>query len=99
MANTYCSLKIIFLFTFVLSLSIWICGSNTDQKNLGYGRNGIILLVQRFDTLFSYWSGGASEIAHSIIPVIEAAGGQVLVRANVTGMDHHIHSLLHYPRY
>lgn len=33
-----------------------------------------------------YPIGGASEIAHSIIPVIEAAGGQVLVRANVTAM-------------
>jgi hypothetical protein len=30
-------------------------------------------------------AGGASEIAFTIIPVIEAAGGKVLVRANVTG--------------
>ena len=32
--------------------------------------------------------GGASEIAYNIIPVIEAAGGKVLVRANVTGINH-----------
>ena len=31
--------------------------------------------------------GGASEIAYNIIPVIEAAGGKVLVRANVTGIN------------
>ena len=31
-----------------------------------------------------YPIGGASEIAHSIIPVIEKSGGKVLVRANVT---------------
>ena len=33
----------------------------------------------------NYLTGGASEIALSIIPVIEAAGGRVLVKANVTG--------------
>ena len=33
----------------------------------------------------SYPIGGASEIAFSIIPVIEKTGGRVLVRANVTG--------------
>ncbi|ELT89885.1 hypothetical protein CAPTEDRAFT_174975 [Capitella teleta] len=32
----------------------------------------------------SYPRGGSSEIAHSIIPVIEKAGGKVLVRAKVT---------------
>ena len=32
----------------------------------------------------SYPVGGASEIAFNIIPVIERAGGRVLVRANVT---------------
>lgn len=32
----------------------------------------------------SYPKGGASEIAHSIIPVIEKAGGKVLVRAMVS---------------
>jgi all-trans-retinol 13,14-reductase len=31
-----------------------------------------------------YPVGGASEIALNIIPVIERAGGRVLVRANVT---------------
>jgi len=36
----------------------------------------------------SYPRGGASEIAFNIIPVIEAAGGRVLVRANVTGIVH-----------
>eukprot|EP00088_Acartia_fossae_P016828 TRINITY_DN1947_c1_g1_i1.p1 TRINITY_DN1947_c1_g1~~TRINITY_DN1947_c1_g1_i1.p1 ORF type:complete len:627 (+),score=164.25 TRINITY_DN1947_c1_g1_i1:50-1930(+) len=34
----------------------------------------------------AYPVGGASEIAYNIIPVIEAAGGKVLVRANVTGI-------------
>jgi len=34
----------------------------------------------------AYPVGGASEIALNIIPVIEAAGGKVLVRANVTGI-------------
>ena len=36
-----------------------------------------------FDGAF-YPVGGASEIAFSIIPVIERAGGRVLVRADVT---------------
>lgn len=31
-----------------------------------------------------YPVGGSSEIAYNILPVIEAAGGRVLVRANVT---------------
>jgi hypothetical protein len=31
-----------------------------------------------------YPVGGASEIAFNLIPVIESAGGKVLVRANVT---------------
>ena len=31
-----------------------------------------------------YPVGGASEIAYNIIPLIEAGGGRVLVRANVT---------------
>ena len=31
-----------------------------------------------------YPVGGSSEIAYNIIPVIEASGGRVLVRANVT---------------
>ena len=31
-----------------------------------------------------YPVGGASEIAYNLIPVIESAGGKVLVRANVT---------------
>ncbi len=40
--------------------------------------------------------GGASEIAYNIIPVIEAAGGKVLVRANVTGIiASHISYLSH----
>ena len=40
--------------------------------------------------------GGASEIAYNIIPVIEAAGGKVLVRANVTGINTpHINYLSH----
>ncbi len=30
-----------------------------------------------------YPKGGASEIAYNMIPIIEAAGGKVLVRANV----------------
>jgi len=34
----------------------------------------------------SYPVGGASEIAFNIIPVIQGAGGNVLVRANVTGI-------------
>jgi len=34
----------------------------------------------------AYPVGGASEIAYNIIPVIEASGGRVLVRANVTGI-------------
>ena len=35
----------------------------------------------------AYPVGGSSEIAYNIIPVIEAAGGRVLVRANVTGTE------------
>jgi all-trans-retinol 13,14-reductase len=31
-----------------------------------------------------YPEGGSSEIAHSIIPVVERSGGKVLVRANVS---------------
>jgi len=34
----------------------------------------------------SYPRGGASEIAFTIIPVIERAGGRVLVRAPVTAI-------------
>ena len=35
------------------------------------------------DTGGYYPKGGASEIAFNMIPIIEAAGGKVLVRANV----------------
>jgi len=41
------------------------------------------VLQRHFSTGGAYPSGGASEIAYNIIPVIEAAGGRVLVRANV----------------
>ena len=40
----------------------------------------------------SYPIGGASEIAYSIIPVIESTGGRVLVRANVTGKFYRIYA-------
>ncbi len=39
--------------------------------------------------IFLFCQGGAAEIALSIIPVIESAGGKVLVRANVTGQSVH----------
>ncbi|XP_045626463.2 all-trans-retinol 13,14-reductase [Procambarus clarkii] len=42
------------------------------------------LLFSHFSQGSSYPVGGASEIAFNIIPVIEAAGGKVLVRAEVT---------------
>jgi len=32
-------------------------------------------------------TGGAADIGLSIIPVIEAAGGKVMVKANVTGQQ------------
>ncbi|RXG71505.1 putative all-trans-retinol 13,14-reductase [Armadillidium vulgare] len=41
------------------------------------------LLFHHFSEGASYPVGGASEIAHSIIPVIERGGGEVLVRAEV----------------
>jgi len=44
------------------------------------------LLNRHFGTGGAYPIGGASEIAYNIIPVIEASGGKVLVRANVTGI-------------
>ncbi|XP_050714755.1 all-trans-retinol 13,14-reductase-like [Eriocheir sinensis] len=42
------------------------------------------LLISHFKTGAAYPVGGASEIAFHIIPVIEAAGGKVLVRAEVS---------------
>jgi len=41
-------------------------------------------LLTHFSKTASYPIGGASEIAYHIIPVIEKAGGKVLVRAEVT---------------
>ena len=42
------------------------------------------MLISHFQRGGSYPVGGASEIAFHMIPVIERAGGKVLVRANVT---------------
>ena len=42
------------------------------------------ILVNHFLFGVSYPRGGASEIAFHIIPVIERAGGRVLVRAKVS---------------
>lgn len=42
------------------------------------------MLLTHFWDGVAYPRGGASEIAYQIIPVIEAAGGKVLVKANVS---------------
>jgi all-trans-retinol 13,14-reductase len=44
------------------------------------------ILINHYLYGASYPRGGASEIAFTIIPVIEKAGGRVLVRAPVTAI-------------
>lgn len=42
------------------------------------------MLINHYMYGASYPRGGASEIAYHMIPVIESAGGRVLVRATVS---------------
>jgi all-trans-retinol 13,14-reductase len=56
--------------------------SGTPPSNSSFAVHAV--LINHYLYGASYPRGGASEIAFSIIPVIERAGGRVLVRAPVT---------------
>jgi len=55
------------------------------------------LLLNHYMYSAAYPVGGASEIAYNIIPVIERAGGRVLVRANGMGYCKYKHTFCHTP--
>ncbi|CAG0894552.1 unnamed protein product, partial [Cyprideis torosa] len=65
---------------------VYICGD--IGCNAEDGTFGMLAQLHRHYWRGSYYPlGGPSEIAFRIIPVIEAAGGKVLVRANVTAIN------------